>query len=358
MFGSNILEIILALTFIYLLLGLACTVIYELIAGMMRLRARELERGIHALLKDPALVKKFYDHPIIRSLWVGPQLPSYIPSRSFALALLDIVAGSGPYPYPERFKDIRQTLYELPEDGPTGDLKRALLVVADEADGNIKRVRESVEAWFDSVMERVSSLYKQRALVSILFLSTLLTVAANVNTIEIARGIWMRPVLQDSIATAMNRRLNQAPSYAPVQTRPSPQSSANVNTTTAPSNVSPAGQAPTPQTTPTSPEDTSEQGRRGGEEFELRRAIDSLSLPLGWYDSSSLGFITPFVLLTLLLGWLITALAVSLCATFWFDTLNKFILFRSAVKPREREFELRQPLDRPDGDGDYFSKQR
>ena len=36
------------------------------------------------------------------------------------------------------------------------------------------------------------------------------------------------------------------------------------------------------------------------------------------------------------LGWLLTALAISLGAPFWFDLLNKFIVIRSAVKPHEK----------------------
>ena len=36
------------------------------------------------------------------------------------------------------------------------------------------------------------------------------------------------------------------------------------------------------------------------------------------------------------LGWLLTALAVSMGAPFWFDLLNKFIVIRSTVKPKEK----------------------
>ena len=37
-----------------------------------------------------------------------------------------------------------------------------------------------------------------------------------------------------------------------------------------------------------------------------------------------------------MIGWLITALAVSLGAPFWFDMLNKIIVVRSTVKPQEK----------------------
>jgi hypothetical protein len=37
-----------------------------------------------------------------------------------------------------------------------------------------------------------------------------------------------------------------------------------------------------------------------------------------------------------LIGWIVTALAVSLGAPFWFDLLNKFMVIRSTVKPYEK----------------------
>jgi hypothetical protein len=37
-----------------------------------------------------------------------------------------------------------------------------------------------------------------------------------------------------------------------------------------------------------------------------------------------------------LLGWLITGIAISLGAPFWFDLLNKFMIVRSTVKPTEK----------------------
>jgi hypothetical protein len=40
-----------------------------------------------------------------------------------------------------------------------------------------------------------------------------------------------------------------------------------------------------------------------------------------------------------LLGWLLTAGAISLGAPFWFDLLNKFMVIRSTVKPHEKSLE-------------------
>jgi hypothetical protein len=75
--------------------------------------------------------------------------------------------------------------------------------------------------------------------------------------------------------------------------------------------------------------------------------IQSLSLPIGWDSEDDVSRQWPgwhwkryggwwYQIYWHLLGWLLTALAISLGAPFWFDLLNKFIVIRSAVKPHEK----------------------
>lgn len=45
-------------------------------------------------------------------------------------------------------------------------------------------------------------------------------------------------------------------------------------------------------------------------------------------------------------GLLLTAIAITLGAPFWFDVLNKIIVVRSTVKPKEKSPE-EPPVDRP-----------
>src|SRR5262249_49358560 len=64
-------------------------------------------------------------------------------------------------------------------------------------------------------------------------------------------------------------------------------------------------------------------------------AVWELGMPIGWNDSSKLYFQKhPQISV---LGLLITALAVSLGAPFWFDLLNKTVPIRSTVKPEEKD---------------------
>jgi hypothetical protein len=87
-------------------------------------------------------------------------------------------------------------------------------------------------------------------------------------------------------------------------------------------------------------EDEDSPGKR------LQKSLDELQkvglpagggLPLGWnsQDARTVPRLAwPWVLKVL--GWLLTAAAISLGAPFWFDVLGKFMVVRSTVKPHEK----------------------
>jgi len=99
MFGSAILDTAIGLIFVYLVISLIVSAANELLAAVFRLRAQNLFLGIRELLQDPSatgLVSRFYEHPLIEALAAQDKKPSYIPSRTFALTLLDIVSPVAP----------------------------------------------------------------------------------------------------------------------------------------------------------------------------------------------------------------------------------------------------------------------
>src|SRR5215212_1625019 len=99
MFGLEILDVVLGLAFVYLLLSLVCSAINEYVAALLNLRGRALIQGIEQLLedtKDPDLKLDVLNHRLIRSMYnrsvFGRERePSYIPARTFAMALIDAV---------------------------------------------------------------------------------------------------------------------------------------------------------------------------------------------------------------------------------------------------------------------------
>jgi hypothetical protein len=110
LFGSTILEVAIGLFFVYLLLSLICSSINEFLASLLKWRAENLEQGLQNLICDPTLFDTVMAHPLIKALGTTRteakpiQLaagqaragkPSYIPSRVFALALLDSLRPAG-----------------------------------------------------------------------------------------------------------------------------------------------------------------------------------------------------------------------------------------------------------------------
>ena len=91
MFGSEMLDVVISLIFVYLLLSLICSALREGIETWLKQRAVYLERGIRELLHDrtgEGLVKMLYTHPLIYSLYQGEYKPDetkagkFLPARS------------------------------------------------------------------------------------------------------------------------------------------------------------------------------------------------------------------------------------------------------------------------------------
>jgi hypothetical protein len=131
MFGSAILDTAIGLIFVFLLVSLIVSAATELVSGWLNWRAENLWAGIQNLLDSPGAkdwVTKLYEHPLVeglsRSRTKGfalakllapvPKGPSYIPSRTFALALLDLIQQGD-----VSVSRIRRSLLELLDRTPS-----------------------------------------------------------------------------------------------------------------------------------------------------------------------------------------------------------------------------------------------
>src|SRR6476619_6407868 len=68
LFGSSILEVLIGLFLVYFVLSTVVTQINELIATLLKWRARDLESGLQNLLCDPELAEKVRNHQLIKAL--------------------------------------------------------------------------------------------------------------------------------------------------------------------------------------------------------------------------------------------------------------------------------------------------
>jgi hypothetical protein len=184
MFGSQILDVAIGIIFVYMVVSIICTAVREGIEAWLKTRAAYLEHGIRQILQDPkgiGLAKDLFEHPLIFGLFTantykpgpnreeptifqrGTGLPSYIPSHSFAAALLDIVAhgpqalnsdSGGP---PLSLLNVRRGARGIQNPA----VRRVVINALDSAQGDLTRAQKAIEDWFDSAMDRVSGWYKR-----------------------------------------------------------------------------------------------------------------------------------------------------------------------------------------------------
>jgi hypothetical protein len=315
MFGSAIVDVTIGVVFVYLLLGLVITAGTELMASGLRWRAKSLRAGVQRMLNH-ALAQEVYDHPMITRLSGSARGPSYIPSETFALVLVDVIANARPADgQPPR------NLASLVGNVRDPDVRRVLILLAAEAGADGQRLKENIEKWFNTSMDRVSGWYKRKTQVANVILAVVLTVAVNADSILIVRSLSSDSAVRAALV---------AQAQAMVRERPAPQ--------------------------------TDQPGVASGTSVsDLEARIDkltSLGVPVGWTDEPDHAYrrwpgwlpedrgvavawaaVWRDTIRYHLLGWLLTALAASLGAPFWFDILKKIITIRSAGKIPEEKLE-------------------
>jgi hypothetical protein len=310
MFGSLMLDVAIGMALVYLLLSFVAAAVREGIESLLKERSTFLRRGISELLRDESLTTDLFNHPQVSALYRGTyeqakaskQLPSYIPARNFALALMDIaVRGrdassqieSGPGSAPLSVAAIRQNVTRIGNPG----VQRVVLSAIDLSGGNFERAQKAIESWFDSAMDRVSGWYKHRTQRILIVTGVIVAIVANVDTIRIAHKLYNDPG-QRQLAVAM---------AGSIVSEPQP------------------GQGTTAASA------AREGARADSLAGVMLRRLDALELPIGWPDQE---FARDWYMRVI--GWLITGFAISFGAPFWFDLLNKMMVIRSTVKPHEK----------------------
>jgi len=311
LFNSTILDVIIGLIFVYLLLSIMCTAANEWVAAMTRRRGKMLKKGLTQLLAaqptagaadaPDALLREFYAHPLIKSMMHDTNHPTYLSPRNFSATLTDIITS-------ERegrlaFNDLLEAANTLPD----GEVKKSLLALLRRSDEDLATARNAIEGWFNDAMDRVSGWYKRRTQVWTVIIALVLTLIANADTIQIARKLWTDPVLRSAVVEEAKVRAQ----------KPRPTVSVEYKD----------------EDDPTNPTVTRNEGNQlSDKEREL------LGQLVGWHGKDNLNWFTP-------LGWLLTILAISMGAPFWFDMLNKIMNVRFAGKSPDEKAKTPEKTD-------------
>ena len=313
-FNSNVLDVVVGVVFVYLTLAILCTAANEWVAAITRRRGKMLQKGITQLLSNQStgqdnndaqgFVRAFYSHPVITKLHDGSRHPAYLSARSFAAVVTDIITASKT----ESAGDLRAGVDAL----PNGDLKTSMVAVLQSSSNtDSTAAQRAIEGWFNENMDRVSGWYKRRTQLWTILIGLALTLIANADTIHVVRQLRADPVLRAAVVeTAKVRAQKPRPSVS-VEYRD--------------------------EDDPTNPSVTRNEGNElSDKETALLGEI------VGWHGSwrDNLRTETFF-------GWLLTVLAISMGAPFWFDLLNKLMRVRyTGNSPAESA----KPPEKPDSE--------
>ena len=342
---SGVLDVIIALVFTYFLLALIASGVQEVAAGIFAWRGTYLAKGLDVILDNSATASfRWVDardflrahftsepgqsaadrlarviarnpqgtptpeqavllrvlgvstHPLMRG--TPSKLPSYIPARTFSLALLETLRDGTDAPV---FAQLERSVAGLPE----GDLKKTLSMFLRDAGRDVDAFRARLEQWFNDAMDRVSGIYKRLSQYVMIIFGVVLALALNVDSLRVARVLWQTPALRAAMLADAEALAAATPPGGGVAVLPDGQSLRLPV-------LEPAVLAPL-------------------------RLFEAQQIPFGW-SVPRFSWATPC-------GWLLTAGAVALGAPFWFSLLQNLINIRNAG-PKPRRFdELSSPAE-------------
>lgn len=267
--GLPSLDVFFALITVYIVLALTVSAFTEVITRLVGLRSIGLKAGIRSILQDPNLkalaveTKKFWDSGIIKSVTNGDSSPNSLDAMTFATATLSTIGSNIP-------RDASKAKAVI-EDAPlNAHLKEVLDGLAERAISRGTSLHDELAQHFDATMEKVARWYRHWTHGIALLLAVAITLSLNANSLDLLHQLTAHPEARLELA-----RLQSTLSAD--------------NTANALKNANAA---------------------------EAIITKDTLGGSVAWPKEWSERF-------RLVLGLLITTLAVSLGAPFWFDVLGR-----------------------------------
>lgn len=319
---GTLLQIIIALIFIYLISSLVVSELQEQVASLLEFRAKNLRQAIEIFIGKP-MMELLYDKSLLSSFnqYTNPKIrksagSSYIEPKVFAESLINEVNNlmnkdtklskkdllfdntggqeSGVISkiktienqYPDAVKRLEEIAYttKLNHDNPT-----------------LENFRDEIANTFTQIMERTSGVYKRNAKGVSLMFGFLAAALLNIDSFHIISQLYKNP--------ALTQEINQ------------------VATTAFEKHESCLNEA------------KDEQAKKKCAEIAMNESkkLEGLNqpLPIGWNDNgwfNSEQIQAQKGLLQAIIGWFITAIAIAMGAPFWFDLLGKFMNVRNTVK--------------------------
>ncbi len=379
MSGSTALDIVIGLIFIYLLYSLLATILQEILATWFSFRAKMLERAIFKMLEDGDKFSSrlkglqylfkiggndgsnnsasniFYKHPLIKFLGEGDEKkPAYITRETFSKVLLDLLKGDGVKPGDETRMLIQASLdtntIKWLKDSANIDVETLSYIKSIWADsqGDIEKFKLLLENWFDETMDRATGWYKKHVQIVLFFIGFAIAILFNVDTLKIVDKLETYPKLREQIVQQADAFIKAHPN---LDKELKLEQAANEQMVEDIKDSSIDKKDSLNKLNADSREEYEKLKARSDSLFnnanelvqgDIAKADNLLGIGLGSYDCAwcNLG-----CFFKSLFGWLLTAIAISLGAPFWFDILNKLMKLRSSITAGSNEKQTQTTLE-------------
>lgn len=300
----DLLDVVISLAVVYLAASLFVTIANEYVAQMLRTRATQLEQSLHKLLSDPALHNAVMNHPTVRAMdKKRGELVSYLDTSNAAKLIIGHLSKGKSTDLAE----LRQTIEALGHS----DLRTALTGIAACAEGSVKEFSDELADWLDRSLTAMGDSYKRRLQTHSFAIGLAVAVGMNIDTVQIAHDIYHSKPLRSTLVSIAESNVQQGD-----------------------------------RDNLTHCLKLSDEQREQDAKCEKTQALVDLIarpeggasvLPVGWsswdeFFGKALFGESFFGTLKHWAGWLMTALALSLGAPFWFDLLNRMVNVRHAMR--------------------------
>jgi hypothetical protein len=336
MLGSEILEVVIGLVFIYLLFSTLVTLINEFIVSVLKLRAKGLKKIIKRTLDNEEgneLSDEFFKHPLIKYLAKGKRRPaSYLSNQKFAKVVMDLIRTKGDVTNLGQTSILDQkTISQTIEDNEVcrlkGETRSLMLSFAKESADDINDFGRRLEAWFDEMNQRGHGWFKRQLKWITFGVSLAVAIGFNLDSVAIYDHLSKNPELRAEV-------FNEADQY---MKDVDPLDFQKVETT----DLVPIRLGLT-QTIDSAATDSSRLDAVNNYykaksdlatyykgQIKDNKTFNALGIGEFWKAPDKGGWCYRII------GWLLSAFALSLGAPFWFDMLNKLIALRSSLKSKE-----------------------
>jgi rubrerythrin len=298
------LQVVMGIVFVLLLLSLLATTVMELLASLLKLRGRNLEKALRNMLSEvdtgDEIFEKFKSNALFRQLsykFSKETRPSYLSDDSFQSILFDVILNGEQI----NLDNLKTKIEELPNEDLKKVLRQLLNDAQVKAEDKLEAFRKEVKTWYNDIMDRASGWYKRNTQKLLIVIGLAIALIFNADTLAIYERLESDPAALQQVVTLAEDFVSRNDVRTLERVDPEFQENYNQLKTL------------------------------------VHNQLESVKSPLGLgWKNVDMNLTTPYDWATKILGWIVTALAISLGAPFWFDLLRKIVNLRSSGnKPGE-----------------------